>query len=278
MEKYRYPEHEELFECWITGFYPREESEWFDPEYMKQSDFVGSGFLLLDFELLKPIKHDLFLIEPSIHVQLPRVRNAFIAPVQQLPRSKDESDDAILGSWCFSMGLSVVVSLVTSRCVKASTDYIANKNVDRNAIKAAHASTLGRPVELKLGELATFDLLSLAVQHPVSQIKGLDYTVSKATRESWAKEITETADALLRIPQSKYNSYVSIMRAARLVQYAHLNRAEDIGLAYYFLVSAIESVSSEAIRTKDVRVKQPLEAEWKKIAEEDKNVKPLYDA
>ena len=175
----------------------------------------------------------------------------------------------------FSMGLSSIVSLITSRAVRASTDKIANKNVDREGIRAAAAARPDRLLSLRLEGRVGDDLTRLAVQHAVIINESPSYHVSRATLERWSAEILEMVNLLFRV---SYDNYLIIMRAARLVQHAHLNRRDDVGLAYYFLVSAIEAVSSGAIKDEEVKKEEPQEAEWAKLAEENEVVKSLYNA
>ncbi|MEK4067597.1 hypothetical protein [Peribacillus sp. FSL R5-0717] len=206
-----------------------------------------NGYLLLDFRLNETLNFRYFSIEPSIEVTLPGAYSAFVAPVK-LPKWCNWSHNAHL----FTIALAAIFSFVSGRPVKAPRDGLTNRE-----------------------QLTGDSLGELAVQFPVITAGpgAHDTRISKKSSDDLYKRLQEITEVLFSV---SYKQYITAMQSIRLVHLAHLNKRDDFGLAYYLLVSSMESLAGKAIKSKTIANKHPNEDVWKKVAENDADFADLF--
>lgn len=222
-----------LFNECITTFRPENFKIQEDREHL-------NGYLLLDFNLNQTLNFRYFIIEPSIEVKLPGAYSAFITPVK-LPKWFDWSYNTHL----FTIALAAVFSFVSGRPARAPRDgYKTNRE-----------------------QLNDYSLGELAIQFPVLTASpgAHDSRISKMSLDDLNERLQEFMEVLFSV---SYKQYIIAMQSIRLVHLAHLNKRDDFGLAYYLLVSSMESLSNKAIRSKNVAIKHPKEDKWSEIAKE----------
>lgn len=239
-------DHVMFNEC-IPVFRPNPDEP--QPHVGEERTKVLYSYVLLDFELLDEWDFGNFKILPTVRVDgLPGPYRAFIAPVS-LPSWVHEKHN----SHFFTVVLSAVLSFATSRPVKYIRDdfYIAEEDILRT------------------------DFYQLALMFPVmfAGTGAHETTISIETAKKYYIKIEETLEVLYSVP---YKLYVSLIQSIRLVHLANLTKREDFSLSYYLLASAIETVAQLAISRASVKDKNPLEKEWKKLAESNEAIKELY--
>ncbi|AEB31217.1 hypothetical protein CAR_50p450 (plasmid) [Carnobacterium sp. 17-4] len=223
----------------------------FRPEEMKmdENDHTTTGYLLIDFHLTEELVFEYFTIKPSIEVKGPGAYSSFIAPVL-LPTWFSWYDEH--NAHLFTIALASVFSFITNRPVRAPRDgYISRREqLDENS------------------------LYELAIQFPILTAgPGAHETrISKYTLDNINNDLKEMLRILHGVP---YKIYVNTMQSIRLVHLSHLNKRDDFGLAYYLLVSAIETMAQRAIKKKKLVTKHEKENEWKELANTDENIKEL---
>lgn len=223
----------------------------FRPEEIKKNERNHTivGYLLLDFRLTRELLFDDFTIKPTIEVRSQGAYASFIAPVQ-LPNWFNDFDEH--NAHLFTIALASVFSLITNRPVKAPRDGYLTRS----------------------GQLDETSFRELAVQFPILTAGpgAHEITISQDALEKIHKDLKELLKILYRIP---YKSYVNTMQSIRLVHLSHLNKRDDFGLAYYLLVSSIETMAQKATKREDFVIRPKKEAEWKKLARTDENIKEL---
>ncbi|CAI6231780.1 hypothetical protein EQZ01_02975 [Bacillus subtilis] len=224
-----------LFNECISTFRPQKIDIKEDQEYI--------GYLLLDFHLNETLNFRHFSIEPSIKVEVSWIRSAFISPVK-LPKWFEWTDHPHL----FSIALAAVFSFASGRPVKAPRDLITLSSTEQ------------------LDETSRKDI---AVQFPVVTAGTGAHNVNISSMElnDLYKNLQETIDILFNL---SYKQYTLAMQTIRLVHLAHMNKRDDFGLAYYLLVSSLETFSTAAIKKSRVSPNtNPDEEKWKRISEEN---------
>ncbi|WP_448667305.1 hypothetical protein [Aerococcus viridans] len=221
----------------------------FRPKEIKMAENGNTtiGYLLLDFRLGEELEFEHFKIEPTYEVRLPGAYASFIAPVH-LPKWLEREHNAHL----FTIALASVFSFATRRTIKAPRDgYISRReNLDESSLN------------------------ELAIQFPVL-IAGPgahDTSLSKETLSWMYEKLKETFKMLYGIP---YEFYENTMQSIRLVHLSHLNKRDDFGLAYYLLVSSMETMAKKAVKRKEFVIKHPKEDKWKEIAKTNKDIEDL---
>lgn len=197
------------------------------------------GYLLLDFQLKETLHFRHFSIEPSIKVEVSWTRSAFIAPVK-LPKWFEWTDHPHL----FSIALAAVFSFASGRPVKAPRDLITLSSTE---------------------QLDETSLKDIAVQFPVitAGTGSHNVRISNSELNDIYKSLQETIDILFDL---SYKQYTLAMQTIRLVHLAHMNKRDDFGLAYYLLVSSLETFATAAIKKSKVSPDMnPDEERWKKI-------------
>ncbi len=221
----------------------------FRPEEIKVNEDGKAiiGYLLLDFRLTEELEFDYFKIEPTFEVRLPGAYASFIAPVQ-LPKWFEWEHNAHL----FTIALASVFSFATRRPVKAPRDgYITRReNLDQNSLE------------------------ELAIQFPVLTAGpgAHDTSISKETLNRIYENLQETFKMVYGIP---YELYENTMQSIRLVHLSHLNKRDDFGLAYYLLVSSMETMAKKAVKRKKFVIKHPKEDKWKQLAKTNNDINEL---
>lgn len=221
----------------------------FRPQKIEEIEDTNSiiVYLLLDFRITEELKFEYFKINPTIEIKLPGAYASFIAPVQ-LPKWFEVNNNAHL----FAIALASVFSFVTSRPAKAPRDgYITwREHLDMNALQ------------------------ELAIQFPVLTAGpgAHDTSISKETLGRMYAELNETFKMLYAMP---YEHYLNAMQSMRLVHLALLNKRDDFGLAYYLLVSSMETVAKKAVKRKDFVSNHPKESEWKELGKTNEDIKEL---
>jgi len=233
-----------LFSECIPALRPDTAAGWLTEEDHKPDSFYG--YLFLDFNLSIPLMFDDFQIDPSIEVKLPGAYSAFISRVK-LPKWVGNHN-----SHFFTIALSTAVSFATGRPVKSTRD-------DYWAWRAFNQNTLN----------------TLALQFPILTAgPGAHVTrLSDQTMTRLAEEVQRVVKILRELPIKHYEL---IIQAMRLVQLSHLVHRDDFGIAYYLLISAIESIAQSAISRKSVVEQHPKLLEWKKRAKEDPTFRELF--
>ncbi len=212
----------------------------------QKADLVG--YVLLDFESHQTWEFEHFVIQPVHRVPFPDAYAAFVAPVS-LPPWLDH-----LNGHLFTTALSAVCSFATGRPATAPRDPYWTWR------------PLGEP-----------QLLTLGIQFPVlvAGPGSHDSTLSQETATKLYNAIVEITSILLKL---RDKDYIQVMRAIRLVHLAHLNKRMGFALAYYLLVSAIESVAQYAIEREKFAKSHPSEQRWKELAKHNADVKELLGA
>ena len=107
----------------------------------------------------------------------------------------------------------------------------------------------------------------IAVQFPIITAGTGAHNVHISSRElsDIYGGLKETIDILFDL---SYKQYTLAMQSIRLVHLANMNKRDDFGLAYYLLVSSIETLSSKAIkRSKVIPDIHPNEEKWRELSE-----------
>lgn len=225
-------------EC-IQAFRPGHDSPLF------QDNLEKTGYLLLDFEMPYQLVFKELKIGPSLTKRLSNFHQSTIAPVTLLNYKEP------FNSHLYIIALSSIVSFVYSRPVKAPKDaYIADFANDLND-------------------------LYILFPYKGGGTGAVETIIAEKNILTFHEEIEFLIGILYKLP---YDDYERIMQSIRLINLAHLSKREDFALAYYLLVSAIESVSQMAIPKKE----QPEdEKEAEKLVEElakvNTKIKPLLD-
>jgi hypothetical protein len=205
------------------------------------------GYLLLDFESTQTLEFEHFAIQPTQRVQFPQPYTAFIAPVMLPPGI--ERYNAHL----FTTALGAVFSFATGRPVKSPRNTcFFDSSLDEH------------------------NLFALGIHFPVlcAGPGGHDCQLSQETVSRFCHAVDQITSILFNLP---YELYVRVMQTIRLIHLAHLNEREDFALAYYLLISAIESMAQLAIERKVFVQQHPSEEEWRQLAESNKRIKELLN-
>jgi hypothetical protein len=204
--------------------------------------------VLLDFAIPTSINCGEFSLSTTRRVDFPGAYAGFIAPVS-LPRRIERYNGHL-----FAVAVSAVVSFTLMRPAKSPRDdYL-----------------IGRA-------LPEHDLTTLGLQFPV-RIAGPgshNWQLSVQTLENYSLSLSEVTALLYNLP---HKDYIRVMRAIRLVQLAHNNVRDDFSLAYYLLVSAIETIAQKAVAKKEFAEKHPQEEAWKSASKNNPMVKELLTA
>ena len=209
---------------------------------------VKVGYILLDFELTQALDFKHFLIQPTQSVQFPKAYTAFVAPVVLPPGLEHHN------AHLFTTALSAVLSFAIGRPVRSP----------RNTYTSTHS-------------VNKQDFLALGIHFPVlcAGPGSHNCQLSQETIGEFYYTINRVTSVLFSLP---YELYFQVMYAIRLVHLAHLSKREDFALAYYLLVSAIESMAQLAIERKDVVEPHPCEQKWEQLAKSCEYAKELLDA
>ncbi|MCA1215032.1 MULTISPECIES: hypothetical protein [Bacillus amyloliquefaciens group] len=224
-----------LFNECISTFRPKRIDIKEDQEYI--------GYLLLDFNLTEPLNFRHFSIEPSKKFEVSWLRSAFIARVK-LPKWFESTDHPHL----FSIALAAVFSFASGRPVKAPRDLRTITSTE---------------------QLNNTSMKDIAVQFPIITAGTGAHNVHISSRElsDIYGGLKETIDILFDL---SYKQYTLAMQSIRLVHLANMNKRDDFGLAYYLLVSSIETLSSKAIkRSKVIPDIHPNEEKWRELSEKN---------
>ncbi|MDV6343996.1 hypothetical protein [Nitrosomonas sp. Is37] len=207
------------------------------------------SFLLTPFQLSEEWDLELCKISSSIRVTLPGAYSAFISKV------KNPDWVGTHNSHLFGIALSTIVSSVTLKLSKSTRDdYLCRHN-----------------------ELSEHDIYQLAIVHPVlvADPGAVNSILSKSKQDQMREEISNLINILCSLD---YEMYRTVMQSLRLIHLSLLTKRDDFGLAYFLVVSAIESIAQKAIKRDKVKKKHPEEALWKEKAEEDPMFEALLDA
>ncbi len=221
----------------------------FRPKEIKVNEIGNTtiGYLLLDFRLDEELDFEYFKIDPTYEVRLSGAYASFIAPVH-LPKWFEWEHNTHL----FTIALASVFSFATRRPVKAPSDgYISRRaNLDESSLN------------------------ELAIQFPVLTAGpgAHETSISKETLNRMYEKLKETFKMLYGIP---YEFYENSMQSIRLVHLSHLNKRDDFGLAYYLLVSSMETIAKKAVKRKKFVIKHPKEDKWKEMAKTNKDIEDL---
>jgi hypothetical protein len=134
------------------------------------------------------------------------------------------------------------------------------------------------PKQLAFDEkLSHFDELEYAIQLPrvVVGPGAADSSRSMIFHNTMYPKVQEFITDLF---SCEYDIYFSVMRSVRLFQLSVKNHPFDFGTAYLLLVSSIESIAQLAVSRDDVKEGHDKEAVWKKLANEDPDIKELLIA
>lgn len=213
------------------------------------SDRKSHAYLLTSFHITSTWSFSNFEILPSQKVHLPRSNAAFVCRVTP-PIWCEEYN-----SYLFGTALSAIVTFVTGRICKSPRDEFQHRG----------------------DELSEDDLDLLALQLPIRTAGSghVSTHLSAPTLEEYHHLLDTTIKKLNEIP---YKYYVIIMQAIRLIHLSKLNKKDDFGLAYFLIISAIETIAVHAIREKPYKAKTPEEINWKERATKDPDIKAILDA
>jgi hypothetical protein len=210
------------------------------------------GYLLLDFEIHRPLENLKFVLTPTVRVNLPGPYAAFIAEVH--PRRRTSQD----GAHSFATAVAALVSFSLARPVRSP----------RNDWLFARAP------------LNDDKLRALAVQGPILIAGPGAHTsqVSPDTLAAYARRVEEVVDIVARL---SHEEKILFLRAFRLVQLAHNSVRDDFSLAYYLLVSAIEILATAAVTRDELHEVHSSYPQWRLLAKENRafaEVLAAYDA
>ncbi|MHB8077251.1 hypothetical protein [Desulfosporosinus fructosivorans] len=216
-------------------------------ETCRQADLTG--YLLMDFELKKEISLGEIKVLPTIRIDFPAgPYAAFIAPVVLPPWVKRHN------AHLFTLALSAIFSFASGRPIRSTRDgYVIGRDITGSTLQ------------------------QLAIQFPVL-IAGPgchDWNLSFETTSQYENQLKDTFSVLQALP---YEDYVRFMQAIRLVNLAHLNKREDFALAYFLLISSIETIAQIAIKRKKVVEKHPQEEQWSKESKSNMDFRELFKA
>lgn len=225
-------------EC-IAEFRPPRERE------SRRPNPSTTSYLLPSFELSDEWRLPHCVIHPSSVVRLPGPYSAFLCRVDN-PAWVDGHHPQLYG-----LALAAVIAFVTGRPCKSTRDGYYSRDV-----------------------LQPDQLLEISLSHPILVTgPGAMFTeLSELRRSTLATATASLMDALYSAP---YEKYVSLMQAIRLVHLSLLNKRDDFGLAYFLLVSAIESVAQIAVERSEVRRTHPSEQRWAMEARDSPIVKEV---
>lgn len=219
-------------------------------------DQPSEAYVLLDFAIPTTIDCGEFTLGPTSevtfwgpHGDFSGPYGAFVAPVS-LP-----SRIAHFGGHLFALAVSALVSFTLMRPAKSPRSDLLFR---------------GR-------ELTEDVLLPIGLQFPVVivGIDAHDTRLSNQTLENYGRSLAKATSLLCALP---YSQYERVIRAMRLVQLAHNNMRDDFSLAYYLIVSAIETVAQKAIQKEEVKEKDPKEAVWELESANNETVQELLEA
>ncbi|HDR7716933.1 MULTISPECIES: hypothetical protein [Bacillus cereus group] len=211
------------------------------------------GYLLLDFELKERWEFDFFAIEPTQRVFFQGSYQAFIAPVIMF------NSEGYYNAHSFTIALSAIFSFITGRTIKAPRDS-----------EYLRYSELGR--ELDSGMIAR---LGLGFPVQTAGVGSCNPQLSSKIIDEYYVDLKEIINILLELPDKTYRQ---VMQAIRLIQLSYMTKRDDFGLAYYLLISAIESVAQKAITKKSMKEKDPLEEEWAQLTKKNPQIEELLQA
>ncbi|KOC22994.1 MULTISPECIES: hypothetical protein [Bacillus amyloliquefaciens group] len=225
-----------LFNECISTFRPKEIDIKEEQEYI--------GYLLLDFHLNETLNFRHFSIEPSMKIPVSWNRSAFVSPVKLPKWFKGRYHPDL-----FPIALAAVFSFVSGRPVKAPRELkprtSTTEQIDKSTLK------------------------DIAIHFPVKTAGtgSSNVRISNAELSNIYGRLREMIDILFGL---SYKQYTLAMQSIRLVHLAHMNKRDDFGLAYYLLVSSIETVSSLAIKkNKVISNTHPNEEKWREISEKN---------
>jgi hypothetical protein len=121
--------------------------------------------------------------------------------------------------------------------------------------------------------LSRRDIFEIASQMPIHRMDTDE--VSTARQSIMRASIADTADLLLNASEDVYTLG---MQAIRLVHLSHMTKADDFGLSYYLLISAIESLAQSAIPQNAVKTPDPRLAGWESHAAKDSIARQILQA
>ena len=204
---------------------------------------------MLDFEMPTFIDCGEFRLGPTKQVIFPGTSySGFVAPVS-LP-SRIERHNGHL----FAVAVSALVSFTLMRPAKSTRDdYLVGSELREN------------------------DFTTLGLQFPVLTAGpgAHECRLSVQTLENYSRSLSNVTSLLYNLP---YQDYLRVIRAVRLAQLAHNNKRDDFSLAYYLLVSAIETAAQKAVRRKVVAEKHPQEDAWRSASKNNPTIKDLLTA
>ncbi|MBL0494313.1 hypothetical protein [Aeromonas veronii] len=232
-----------LFDECIDAF--RRERDGYRP-YDKRESY---SFLLTPFKIDEAWDLGKCQVSPSVEVTLPGAYSAFISKVKN-PEWVDTHN-----SHLFGIALSTIISAVTLKpCKSTRDDYLC-----------------------RLSELSEYDMHQLAIIHPVLVAgPGANYSrLSKSKQDQMRDEISNFIDILFSLD---YKIYRIVMQSLRLIHLSLVTKRDDFGLAYFLVISAMESVAQNAIKRDKVKRKDADEAAWKKKANENPLFQSLLEA
>lgn len=227
-------------EC-IDAF--RRERDGYRP-YDKRESY---SFLLTPFKIDEAWDLGKCQVSPSVEVTLPGAYSAFISKVKN-PEWVDTHN-----SHLFGIALSTIISAVTLKpCKSTRDDYLC-----------------------RLSELSEYDMHQLAIIHPVLVAgPGANYSrLSKSKQDQMRDEISNFIDILFSLD---YKIYRIVMQSLRLIHLSLVTKRDDFGLAYFLVISAMESVAQNAIKRDKVKRKDADEAAWKKKLMKTRYFSPFW--
>lgn len=219
----------------------------------KRNDPILSGksysYVLSSIEITEPWVLPHCTLHPLAKVNLPGANSAFIC------RIDNPEWVGVHNSHLYGIALSTIISFATGRLFKSTrNDYLSQYNTLQN-----------------------HDLLELAMMYPVlvAGPGAVHYRLSAERNGEYKKSVSELITTLHSIPHKKY---VQLMQAIRLLHLSLLNKRDDFGLAYFLIVSAIESIAQHAVKRDHVREKHPSEELWELNAHDNPAVNELLSA
>lgn len=207
------------------------------------------SYVLSSIEITEPWVLPYCTLHPLAKVNLPGANSAFICRVE------NPEWVGMHNSHLYGIALSTILSFATGKLFKSTrNDYLSGRD-----------------------NLQDQDLLELAMMYPVlvAGPGAVHYRLSAERNCEYQESVSELITTLHSIPQKKY---VQLMQAIRLLHLSLLNKRDDFGLAYFLIVSAIESIAQHAVKRDHVREKHPSEELWKLNAHDNPAVNELLSA